>query len=201
MKLTDLEGNTERAACRRLQSLAAQVDPPAVVVELGSYKGRTACWMASQARTRLFCVDAWETGNAQHRERVAAGYADPTKYAHASHWETFRRQITAAGVADRITPIKALSTEPAADWTLPVGLLYIDADHRYEAVRADFEAWSHHVVAGGRVAFHDYGNPRLGVQRFVGEHVRTDPAWGEFEALLWRKHPRRRGLFVARRRA
>jgi predicted O-methyltransferase YrrM len=34
-------------------------------------------------------------------------------------------------------------------------VLFVDADHRYEGVRADFEAYRVLVRAGGLIAFHD----------------------------------------------
>ena len=36
-----------------------------------------------------------------------------------------------------------------------VDLLFIDADHRYESVRHDWEAWSPHIGRKGAVVFHD----------------------------------------------
>jgi hypothetical protein len=47
------------------------------------------------------------------------------------------------------------STEVAAWWETRIDLLYIDGDHRYEAVRRDFADWSKHVVPGGRILLHD----------------------------------------------
>ena len=36
-----------------------------------------------------------------------------------------------------------------------IDLLFIDGDHTYEGVRADFDLWSPHVRVNGLVAFHD----------------------------------------------
>jgi predicted O-methyltransferase YrrM len=52
-------------------------------------------------------------------------------------------------------------------------LLFIDADHRYEGVKQDFEMYSPLVKPGGIIAFHDivHGQPDLvgGVERFWNE--------------------------------
>ena len=45
--------------------------------------------------------------------------------------------------------------------------LLIDADHSYEGVRRDFEAWSPLVAPGGLIVFHDYLMSEAGVARFV----------------------------------
>jgi len=38
---------------------------------------------------------------------------------------------------------------------LKIDFLFIDADHSYEGVKADFEAWSPKVKEDGIIAFHD----------------------------------------------
>jgi predicted O-methyltransferase YrrM len=53
-----------------------------------------------------------------------------------------------------------------------IDLLFIDADHSYEGVKADFEMYSPLVRPGGIVAFHDIANdpnPTYGVHKFWGE--------------------------------
>lgn len=40
-------------------------------------------------------------------------------------------------------------------WQKPIDFLFIDGDHRYEAVKQDFEEWLPHVKKGGLIAFHD----------------------------------------------
>lgn len=41
----------------------------------------------------------------------------------------------------------------------PVDFLYIDADHSYEGVKADYEIWTPLVRPGGLVGFHDTNHP------------------------------------------
>ena len=64
------------------------------------------------------------------------------------------------------------SVEPP---TPALDVLFVDADHRYEGVRADFERWSPLVRPGGHVLFHDgvdsggWGTTYPGVRRLVAE--------------------------------
>lgn len=50
-----------------------------------------------------------------------------------------------------------------------VDVVYIDADHRYESVRADIEAWLPKVRRGGFLCGHDYHGGLPGVMRAVDE--------------------------------
>ena len=51
-------------------------------------------------------------------------------------------------------------------------MLFIDADHRFEAVRADFLEWMVHCRPGALCLFHDYFNiEQDGVRRFLGPAI------------------------------
>lgn len=53
-------------------------------------------------------------------------------------------------------------------WRLPLDLVYIDADHRYDQVRKDIHSWWPFVAHGGIIAGHDYGIMQ-GVTKAVDE--------------------------------
>lgn len=78
-----------------------------------------------------------------------------------------------------MTPIRTTSTELARIWVQPVGLLFVDAVHEYDAVMADVAAWAPHLARGAVIAFHDWtddpAHPYAGVKRAVDE-LSTD--WG-----------------------
>ena len=64
-----------------------------------------------------------------------------------------------------------------------VDLVYIDADHSYEAVQRDIAVWLPKVKAGGFIAGHDYSHAFPGVVRAVCEkfslpdRVYSDSSW------------------------
>jgi predicted O-methyltransferase YrrM len=72
----------------------------------------------------------------------------------------------------RLVVADTRTAEPPAG---ELDLLFIDADHRYEGARADFDRWGALVRAGGHVLFHDgvdvggYGTAYPGVRRLVEE--------------------------------
>lgn len=198
-------GLTERAACRRLSTLAGQVDVRHAIVEMGSYRGRTAGWLALGAAqgngAHITCIDPWDTIVDTPDEdyvKVEKAYGDGR---YASAYAEFSAHATRAGLWGRITPLEAQAGDVAAVWKQPVGLLYHDALHTLEAVEADLRAWAPFVVSGGWVACHDLGNVHFGVEEGASRVLDNDDwDWAGRERLLWKKAPHRRGLLVVRRR-
>ena len=79
----------------------------------------------------------------------------------------FENLLKAGSRCSRFDPVNLSSEVVTPGWQLPVGLLWIDGDHRYEAVRRDFEAWEPHLR--GYVAFHDTIQTNLGPRQLVDE--------------------------------
>lgn len=55
------------------------------------------------------------------------------------------------------------------EWTLPVKMLFIDSDHRYEHVKAEWNKYSPFIVKGGWVFFHDCDETSEGVVKVFKE--------------------------------
>lgn len=149
-----------------LAVLASDVPADQAIVEVGSYLGRSTCFLASGAReglgARVWAVDPWDLPGNRDAKRHP--------FTAVSTRESFHAHLEACGVADQVTPVQAFSVPAAAEWDgPPIGLLFIDAVHTYEAVSADFAAWRPHVIDGGVVAFDDANTSRFGVGRFARE--------------------------------
>jgi predicted O-methyltransferase YrrM len=70
------------------------------------------------------------------------------------------------------------STTYPADTVKDIGLVFIDGDHSYDGVKADFENWYPWVMAGGLVAFHDVHRAEgktNGVGMLYKEIIKEDP--------------------------
>jgi predicted O-methyltransferase YrrM len=160
--ITPTEGET-------LAQLAAGVFDGEVIVEIGSYKGASACYLA-RGGVPVHCVDLWDLGGQRHAQR----------YAQRAVWHQFLANTEGLD----ITPHKGASVDVAATWDLPVGLLFIDGLHTYDGVRSDLDAWTPHLAPGGLVVFHDYD------QRFPGVIEAADEWFGfrcyeRSERLAW----------------
>jgi MMP 1-O-methyltransferase len=128
--LSDEEGEA-------LYALAQRCTGSGVIVEIGSWKGKSTICLGLGSRAgkgvRIFAVDP---------------HAD---YRHGE----FKDNIERAGIADLVTPVKGLSQEVADGFQEPIELLFVDGSHEEELVREDFDKWVPLVVDGGIVAFHD----------------------------------------------
>ncbi len=159
----------------------------AVVVELGSWKGKSSVMLASGLRgkrnPRLFCVDPF--GIDESVEYQQQYYAELLREGDVG--QIFRRNIEAFGVSSIVTPMKGYSFEVCRNWTQPIDVLFIDANHEYEPALRDFDCWAPFVKAGGVVAFHDVQPAWPGVVRAMNERLRP-PGFGPVQAaesLAW----------------
>lgn len=183
----DLGMGTPAADLNALAHLVRQARRPgadrACVVEVGSWAGRTALAMADAGAT-VWCVDTWEgsdpAGGDDTRERVAAWGGGGEVF------RTFCRNCGPRLFRD-VFPCRGPSLLWASCWPAPADVVFIDADHGYEAVKADILAWLPHVRPGGVICGHDLG-VFPGVDRAVAELVPGFRRAGEF--VWWASAPR-----------
>lgn len=139
----------------------------AVIVEVGSWLGRSTSYMASEIKRRLkpakfYAVDTWK-GSANEEAMQA------TLQEHGGDiYDQFMRNMARTGVYDYITPIRKTSVEAAKDFADgSVSFCFIDGDHSYKAVRDDILAWLPKVHYNSCMAGHDIDRP--GVRQAVME--------------------------------
>jgi glycosyltransferase involved in cell wall biosynthesis len=129
-----------------------------VIVEIGSFKGRSTSWIGSGSRAGnkvpVYAIDP---------------HISPVEHKGVSSFETFKKNIGHAGVSDLIHPIVKKSQDAVTSWSKPIEFLWIDGDHSYEGARIDYDLWAPFVVEGGVVAFHDSTGDA--VQRVVKETI------------------------------
>lgn len=140
---------------------AARAVRRGVIVEIGSFRGKSAVALAhgvADTDRPVYCIDPHEpfTG-------VLGGRFGPEDRA------AFYRSMLETGAYRQVRLINLPAAQVAEGWHEPIGLLFIDGDHRYEAVREDFERWYPHVLAGGVIAFDDTHLSDLGPSVLLGE--------------------------------
>lgn len=170
--------STNRRELRTLYKLAAACPAGTVALEIGSHLGASACYLAaglSAVRGRLYCVDTWQN------ETMPDGQKDT--------YADFQTNIQ--GLQDIIIPIRKASTElTQVDIETPLGMIFIDGDHSYAAVKHDFTLVKEWLAPDGIIAFHDFSHENFeGVTRVVGEALASGE-WilrGNINSLAWIK--------------
>src|SRR5581483_8853697 len=168
-----IEGWLSDGEANELFRLARQFAPRqgAIIVELGSWKGKSSVMLAAgllgKETPRLFCIDPFgRDENPEHQERY---YADLLRRDPRDVKQVFRDNIAAFGLQDIVHPLKGYSFEFVTGWQERIDLLFIDANHEYEAVLRDFRQWSAFVKPGGVIVFHDANGRWPGPTRVVSE--------------------------------
>jgi hypothetical protein len=149
-KLRGVRGLISTDQGERLAKLAAGVPAWASIVEIGSHTGLSTCYMGLAARAHVFAVDPWLPPR--------PGSNDDPFGLDGQVYEEFVQNLTKLNLWPKVTPLRGMSIDVAKLWTAPIGLLFIDSVHTEEDVRADYGAWSGHIIKGGWLAFHDYDN-------------------------------------------
>lgn len=172
----NIQGFLSVAEANALYCLARDLTPRenAVAVELGSWKGKSSVMIAggllAKQAPRLFCVDPFGCDEDPEYQRK---YYESLLHEGPRDVETvFRKNVRSCGVEAIVSPIRGYSFECCRNWTRPIDLLFIDANHEYRAVLRDFNNWVPFVKAGGVVAFHDVGEDFDGPKRVVAEELR-----------------------------
>lgn len=181
------KGYLDEAEGLRLYALAERYGRLGPIVEIGSYCGKSTVYLgagAHAANSFVVCVDH-HRGSEEHQP--GEEYHDPDLYdSVAERMDTLvalRRTLHAAKLEDVCVPMVTRSSTAAKLWSTPLGMVFIDGGHSWEAALADYEGWHDKVAVGGVLAIHDlFPNPAEGGQAPI-EIYRKGLASGLFEPL------------------
>lgn len=169
MKQIDIDralkvGGWMSPAC--LKWLAEQVSECERVVELGTFRGRSAVAILDNSDAHLWCVDTWNY-----------------KICTEKTLRIFEHNII--GQEDRVT-IMQMTTHKAARELAgkQFDMVFLDAAHAYHMVKQDILDWLPLVKSGGLLCGHDYGTKSVGVAQAVDELISH---FEVYESIWWRR--------------
>jgi hypothetical protein len=167
-----VDGWLTEPQARRLFAAAAAVPPGGRIVEIGSFRGRSAIVLARGARpdVEVVCIDPHAGSDRGPREiapRPGLGEQDLA---------AFRGNLERAGVADRVRHVRDFSALALRTFDGPVDLLFVDGAHRFGPARADLVRWGARVPPGGRMLVHDAFSS-VGVTLALLTSVAPSPSW------------------------
>lgn len=147
-----------------LQWLASQAAFHNRIAEVGSWMGRSTRAMADNTVGTVFAIDTWMGSDEPAHIKLL--------FDKNPDW-LFEQFIT--NTKDALTMIHAIqkpSIEAAAHFKghqIQFDMIFLDAAHDYENVKADIKAWAPLLQKGGVMCGHDFGGPCAGVARAVME--------------------------------
>jgi len=149
-----------------LEWLYQQAGKMRTIVEIGTYRGRSAHALASGCRGPINCVDPWPTtrkgqvwsvdkwaGNAKYQEDGEEIYQDAKKN---------------LAEFDNLTLLRMTSLQASRQFQdASIDMVFIDGQHSYENVTQDISLWL--PKAAKLLCGHDYSPSWPGVQQAVQE--------------------------------
>lgn len=176
-----------------LLSMAQQLSGD--VIEIGSWMGRSTCFLARACRdrgdSRVFAVDHFK-GNPGKEAQYGLDEIGPDDIR-----EAFWSNLGAHGLEDHVTLYDAPSTEAVKEIRAAshgIRLVFIDGDHRYPGVSTDLELYSALLDPEGLLILDDYARAFPGVVQAAHEQVIGSDGWShavQWENMLMvRKLPR-----------
>lgn len=130
------------------------------IVEIGSWMGRSACALAANTSGVVTCVDTFS--------------GDLTGLSLPLNTDFFAEFIKNTTPYPNIVTVRTDSLHAAqllCAAAMTFDMIFIDASHDFESVRADLEAWMPLLVPGGILCGHDYHAQYPGVAEAVDSMV------------------------------
>lgn len=128
------------------------------IVEVGVRHGYYSKYILDNTpNTQVWCVDSWSAPDSAGHLAFAKKLLAP--YVGYPHYRCFIKQKSSLEAAKEMTD----------NW---FHFIYIDADHTYQSVLDDMNAWWPKVQEGGVLAGHDYSPKWPGVIRAVQEFAK-----------------------------
>ena len=121
--------------------LAETVGMDKIIVEVGSYIGRTTCELAKG--NIVIAIDPFVSG------------FDPRE-SHMMNMDGVEERFRVNIKGKSVIWFKEKSEEVLSHWVMPIDGVFIDGKHSTKALTIDL-GWVEHVKPGGILAFHDYG--------------------------------------------
>ncbi len=145
-----------------------------VGVEVGverAWFAKTICKL--NPKTKLFCIDPWQFYKG-YREHVSQERLDEFYAESKQRMAGFNCEIIRGFSLDVVNQFEDNSLD----------FVYIDANHEYEYVKKDIEAWYNKVKVGGILSGHDYNTN--GVKRAVDERFNNVTIYDGDKSPSWK---------------
>jgi predicted O-methyltransferase YrrM len=145
-QIKKLSGQITPKEVQRLHDLAKSLPENALIVEIGSYTGKSSVAIASgmPKTATLMCIDPWLQ---LHRETEQGYETMETVKTHSDRTSEYH---------PRVIQVIGFPLQVAKFFDKGIDMLSIDSVKKYEQIKEIWDAWLPKVKKGGIVASHDY---------------------------------------------
>lgn len=167
--ISKVKGFMDEEEGMRLYETALEAGRLGPCLEIGSYCGKSTIYIGTgckNAGSVLFSIDHHRGSEEQ---QPGEEYFDPDLQDKSSGlidtFPHFRYTLKQADLENTVVPLVCRSGLAARQWATPLGLVFIDGGHSYEAAYTDYNSWAGHIRPGGFLLIHDlFENPAEGGQ-------------------------------------
>lgn len=140
-----------------LHDLALQQARHGLVVEIGSYCGKSTVYLGAACQKAGGLMIAVDHHRGSEENQPGQEYFDPDLLdgSGMSSLSAFRDTLRLAGLEDTVIPIVAPSDLAAQIIHQPLAMVFIDGGHSMPAALTDYRRWAPKLSCGGILAIHD----------------------------------------------
>jgi len=130
-----------------------------VAVEIGSYCGKSACYIGQACKennTHLVTIDHHRGSEEQ---QLGQEYFDPEEFDYKKNrvdtLPTLLKNISKFNLDNSIRALVSDSASAAKSLEDDLDIVFIDGSHTFESARLDYASWKGKIRKGGILAIHD----------------------------------------------
>ena len=136
-------------------------------VEIGSYCGKSACYIAEACKENKTYLISIDHHKGSEEQQPGEEYFDPdlinTEGNGIDTLPFFLKTIKDSYLEGYVIPIVSSSEEAHKDLKMNFNMIFIDGGHSEEAAQTDYKLWSNKINPEGLLAIHDvFPNPNDG---------------------------------------
>ena len=138
---------------KELQWLSEQAGKHDLIVEVGTWKGRSAACLAQHAIGKLYCVDHFHGNPGNRDDKHLQAVLDREGLIAECRYNL--KEWLDSGTVELMIMSSQEACVVLAGFNVRPDMIFIDADHEYRSVKQDIELWLSLLRAGGILCGHD----------------------------------------------